>query len=342
MTGQEAVCPQCAGAIARTDRFCESCGEILAQTSRAALPRPGRVAEGPCPGCGNTTFADDYCTNCGQLRALPDRDEVELGRIALITDRGLEHAHNEDAAAAGVLSGTDSTGPEAIAVVVCDGVSASSAAHTAAVAASAAGVDAMLAALTGSLTARPAVFAGLTAAAIAAAEAGSATEGQAVAPSCTYTAAVIIPGPSGTAQVAVGNVGDSRVYWFPDPPGKARQVTVDDSLAQELIANGVAADSPAVARGAHTLTRWLGADADSPPWSSSAVQTMITAGPGSVVLCSDGLWNYLPDPADIAQFCTGADPATAGRKLTDYALAAGGQDNITVVVIPIGGVHELD
>lgn len=341
MTDPDAVCPRCAGSIARTDRFCESCGETLAETRRVALPRKDRGSGGPCPGCGNTTFADDYCTNCGQLRALPDRDECMLDRIALITDRGHEHAHNEDAAAAGVLVGGDAQ-PVAIAVVVCDGVSASADAATAAVAASIGGVDAMLTALAGSLTARPAMMAGLTAAAKAAADAGSATVAAAVAPSCTCTATVIIPGPSGTAQVAVGNVGDSRVYWFPDPPGQPRQVTVDDSLAQELIANGVPADSPAVQRGAHTLTRWLGADADSPPWSDTSVQTMITAGSGTLLLCSDGLWNYLPDATDIAEFCAGADPATAARKLTEFALAAGGQDNITVAVIPIGVVNELN
>jgi serine/threonine protein phosphatase PrpC len=55
------------------------------------------------------------------------------------------------------------------------------------------------------------------------------------------------------------------------------------------------------------------------------------------LLCSDGLWNYLPDAADIARFCSDADPTAAARALTEFALDAGGQDNITVAVIPIGG-----
>jgi serine/threonine protein phosphatase PrpC len=54
-------------------------------------------------------------------------------------------------------------------------------------------------------------------------------------------------------------------------------------------------------------------------------------------MCSDGLWNYLPEAADIARFCAGTDPVAAARALTEYALQAGGDDNITVTVIPIGG-----
>ena len=161
------------------------------------------------------------------------------------------------------------------------------------------------------------------------------------APSCTYTAATVVPTPEGTVQITVGNVGDSRAYWLPEPPEPAQQLTVDDSLAQELITAGAPADSEAVQAGAHTLTRWLGADTESKPWSGSSVHTITAVGAGSLLLCSDGLWNYLPDAADIAQFCTDTDAAAAARALTDYALHAGGQDNITVAIIPIGGLHEF-
>jgi serine/threonine protein phosphatase PrpC len=179
------------------------------------------------------------------------------------------------------------------------------------------------------------MLAGLEDAASAAAAAGSAP---ASAPSCTYTAAIVVPTPAGTAQITVGNVGDSRAYWLPQPPETAQQLTVDDSLAQELITAGAAAESEAVQRGAHTLTRWLGADSEPQPWSESSVQTITTDGPGWLLLCSDGLWNYLPDAGDIARFCSGDDAKAAARALTQYALDSGGQDNITVVIVPIGGL----
>jgi serine/threonine protein phosphatase PrpC len=143
-------------------------------------------------------------------------------------------------------------------------------------------------------------------------------------------------------QIAVGNVGDSRVYWLPEPPAPAQRLTVDDSLAQELISAGAPADSEAVQAGAHTLTRWLGADSESKPWSESSVHTITTADPGSLLICTDGLWNYLPDADDIARFCTGTDATAAARALIEYALHAGGQDNVTVAVIPIGGLHEFE
>lgn len=259
-----------------------------------------------------------------------DRDEAQLGPVALITDRGYGHDRNEDAAAAGLVG-------DVIAAAVCDGVSSSTDGQKAAAAASRAGVDAMLVGLAGSRTARAAVFAGLARAAQAAAECAtgraSALE---LAPSCTYTAAIVVPTSERAVEITIGNVGDSRVYWLPEPPGTPQQLTVDDSVAQEFLTAGFSASSDAVQRGAHTLTRWLGADNDEAPWSESSVQTITATGPGSLLLCSDGLWNYLPAAADIGEFVTGAEPVAASRALTDHALAAGGLDNITVVVIPIG------
>jgi PPM family protein phosphatase len=336
MTGQDASCPQCAADIAHADRFCESCGATLAEIRRAAIPRSGRYVDGPCADCGNDAHVDEYCTVCGHRRADPDRDQAEVGGIVLITDRGLEHARNEDAAAAGIVAANSESA--SIAVAVCDGVSTSGDAHIAAVAASKAGVDGMLAALAASRNARSAVLAGLSDAAKAAA---AAPTNSSSSPSCTYTAGVVVPISAGTVQITVGNVGDSRAYWLPEPPTPAQQLTVDDSVAQELITAGAAADSEAVQRGAHTLTRWLGADSDAKPWSESSVRTITPASRGWLLMCSDGLWNYLPDAADIAQLCTGLDTAAAARALVEYALDAGGQDNITVAIVPIGELHEF-
>ena len=80
----------------------------------------------------------------------------------------------------------------------------------------------------------------------------------------------------------------------------------------------------------------MGADSEAQPWADTSVRTLTVRGPGTLLLCSDGLWNYLPEAADIARFCSGVDPAAAARALTDFAIQAGGNDNITVAVIPIG------
>lgn len=335
MTTPAPACPSCGATVSPADRFCGSCGAVLSEIRQVTVPRAGRAPQGPCEDCGNTTFTDGYCTACGHRRAEPNRDEAELGGIVVVTDRGLHHVRNEDAAAVGIVAG-GADRPSLIAVAVCDGVSSSEKPEAAAVAASNAGVTVMLAALAAARPAKAAVLAGLADAAKAAAAAGAGLD-KASAPSCTYTAAAVVPSSAGTVEITVGNVGDSRAYWLPDPPAPAQQLTVDDSLAQELITAGVAADSAAVQNGAHTITRWLGADADPKPWSDSSVYTITASGPGSLLLCSDGLWNYLPDADDIRQFCAGTDATAAARALVDFALQAGGQDNITVVVIPIGG-----
>jgi serine/threonine protein phosphatase PrpC len=268
-------------------------------------------------------------------RAEPVRDENHLDAIVLITDRGSVHTRNEDAGAAGTVAGAVGEAPRAIAAVVCDGVSTSADGQNASRAASVAGVDAMLKALAGSRDLTSVMMAGLSDAAQAAAEAESPDES--IPPSsCTYTAAVVSFNAD-DVHIGVANVGDSRVYWVPEPPAQPRRLTVDDTVAQQLISGGIPADSPAVARGAHTLTRWFGADAEPPLFDESSVSTMTTADRGVLVLCSDGLHNYLPEAADIARFCQGVTPDEAAHALVDYALQAGGHDNITVILIPIEG-----
>ena len=125
------------------------------------------------------------------------------------------------------------------------------------------------------------------------------------APSCTYVSAVIKPD-----EVTVGWVGDSRAYWI--GATEALLLTVDD------------------ARG-HALTAWLGADAGE---VVPHVTTYCPAEPGVVVLCSDGLWNYLGGADDLADLTRplAAEPMSAAAELVRLAIGMGGHDNVTVVV----------
>jgi serine/threonine protein phosphatase PrpC len=129
-------------------------------------------------------------------------------------------------------------------------------------------------------------------------------------------------------------LGDSRAYWLAGGSGAAR-LSTDDSLAEEMIAEGTLAEAEAMASPqAHVITRWLGADLADP---QPHVVRFEPPGPGVVLVCSDGLWNYQPEPAGLAELALPAahtDPLSTAAALVKFALDAGGIDNITVVLAP--------
>jgi serine/threonine protein phosphatase PrpC len=56
-----------------------------------------------------------------------------------------------------------------------------------------------------------------------------------------------------------------------------------------------------------------------------------------LLLCSDGLWNYQPRAAKLAELALPTaltDPLAAAGTLVNFALDAGGRDNITAVLMP--------
>src|SRR5262249_18855519 len=84
---------------------------------------------------------------------------------------------------------------------------------------------------------------------------------------------------------------------------------------------------------AHTITRWLGRDAD-PSWTPR-LSHFDAPGAGRLVLCSDGLWNYAEEPPAVADSAGTGDPLTVAKRLVDFANNQGGHDNITVIVIDL-------
>ncbi|MFI9503957.1 PP2C family protein-serine/threonine phosphatase [Nocardia sp. NPDC052566] len=325
-----ARCSGCAEPVGVADRFCEACGHELAAT-RIALPHNDSGPTHPCDNCGGSRYdADGYCVGCGQLRAAPDRFAADLGAVAVVTDRGISHARNEDSVAAIVLEG-------ATVIAVCDGVSTSEDPQAASGAAARAGVEASRGALAEGMSADEAAMAGLAAAAQAVRETAG-PDGQ--APSCTYVGA-IVRGDGDAVQITVANVGDSRAYWLqtgPDHAGNApsQRLSVDDSWAQALVDAGAMDEQAAMNDPrAHTLIRWLGADSGPTPWSDTCVRTLRTAGPGLLLLCSDGLWNYQPDAAALAAMAAAPTPLLGAHELVEFAIRSGGSDNITVALAPV-------
>ena len=142
--------------------------------------------------------------------------------------------------------------------------------------------------------------------------------------------------------LVVGWVGDSRAYWLPDV-GEPRLLTVDDSFAAEQIADGVPRADAESGPQAHAITRWLGIDA---PDHTPRTASLDLDGPGWVLVCSDGLWNYCSEPrrpgrrwSQEPSRASGPEPLQLAGALVDWANAQGGQDNITVALARVGPVR---
>jgi serine/threonine protein phosphatase PrpC len=277
--------------------------------------------------CGGHDISEDgYCDRCGH-RQPAGRDHVETGtaHAAGVSDRG-HHPHNEDAmviAAARLPAGTP-----AVIAVVCDGVSTTPDAATASLAAAEAGSSVLVRAISSGKD--PAEASQAAVAAAATAVASLATGTGAGAPSTTYVSAVVT-----TAAVTVAWVGDSRAYWLAGAdPAQSARLTDDDSWAEQQVASGELSEAEAYADPrAHTITRWLGADADE---IRPHVVTFTPAAPGAVLVCSDGVWNYVPAASALAAAVPQARsaPLDAARELVRISLNAGGADNITAVLVP--------
>jgi serine/threonine protein phosphatase PrpC len=108
-------------------------------------------------------------------------------------------------------------------------------------------------------------------------------------------------------------------------------LTTDDSLAGQLAAAGVPVAAQPQDRSAGALIRWLGADARDTDPHLASIQP---GGPGRVLVCSDGLFRYRPGPAELAAATPPGAPLDTARSLVRLALDAGGQDNVTVAVLP--------
>ena len=141
------------------------------------------------------------------------------------------------------------------------------------------------------------------------------------------TLTAIVPDTGG---VLVGHVGDSRAYLLRD--GELRQLTTDHSLVQEFIREGrLTEEQAAVHPQRSIITRALGVE---PDVEVDVYPVPLLAG-DRLLICSDGLSTMLR-PEDISGLLRReSDPTRAANLLVDAANAAGGEDNITTIVVDV-------
>ena len=130
----------------------------------------------------------------------------------------------------------------------------------------------------------------------------------------------------------IAHVGDSRAYLFRN--GKLSQLTEDHSLVGRMVKEGrLSAEEAERHPQRSIITRALGVDSD----VEVDLLTVEVAEGDRLMICSDGLTSMV-EPSEITEALAGeSDPQAAADRLVQIANEAGGEDNITVVLIDIGG-----
>ncbi len=226
-------------------------------------------------------------------------------------------------------------GPVVVAVV-CDGVSSSARPDEASQVAAQAALPVLVAAVRAGSDLGEAALAAVAAARHAIAD----LQG----PGGDTSATTFVSAVASGYEVTLCWLGDSRAYWLGQSAEESRLLTRDDSVAGGMIAAGLVDEAAAMASPhAHVLTRWLGgeaADLADDPERAAHVERFTPPGAGSLLICSDGLWNYMAEGANLAGLALPkalTDPLGAAADMVKFAVDAGGADNITVVLIPYLG-----
>ncbi len=148
------------------------------------------------------------------------------------------------------------------------------------------------------------------------------THGGARGPATTLTMVLLI-----WPRAYVVHVGDSRAYVRRG--GRTQQLTRDQTFGEYMISLGAwTAEQAARSTPGATLTSAIGGSQLEP------VVGLIDIEPGdSILLCTDGLTRHVGDDRIAQVLAESANSETMTRTLVNEALAAGGTDNISVIVV---------
>ncbi len=131
------------------------------------------------------------------------------------------------------------------------------------------------------------------------------------------------------------NIGDTRIYHY--SKGVLDQISFDHTHAQTIVdAGGVSQDNMSRIPDAKRLTRHLGVFPEESSLSPNISVINDVDNGDIVMLCSDGLTDYLTDFDITSVLSTSESPQDAAGKLVRMALERGGKDNITIITAFIG------
>jgi serine/threonine protein phosphatase PrpC len=254
--------------------------------------------------------------------AVPGRPDVVVSLAwGAATDTGHKRNHNEDSFVA-----------QSPIFAVADGMGG----HSAGDVASAAVVTRLAEVISSDFTEADSIEQGLRAATV---DIGRAADEKELGVGTTVTgAALALQG--GDPCWIVFNVGDSRVYMFEH--NELTQISVDHSVVQELVDSGIIRAEDAESHpDSNVITRAVGFNAEPMPdyWVVPVRKGV------RLLLCSDGLTKELDRERIRLHLAAGLAPSETAQALVDAALAAGGRDNVTTIVVDIvdaTGAFDLD
>ena len=159
-------------------------------------------------------------------------------------------------------------------------------------------------------------------------EAQRAIQREAPGSGTTLTAALVLG-----QQITVAHVGDSRAYFI-YPDGRIEPLTRDHSLVKRLEELGhITPDEAVNYPHRNVLYRALGQGEILDP----DIFTIGFPQPGSLMICSDGLWGVLTEEELVRSINEAPSLQRACQTLVNAANAAGGPDNISVILVQLIG-----
>lgn len=139
----------------------------------------------------------------------------------------------------------------------------------------------------------------------------------------------------------VGHLGDCRLYL--KHGDVVKQLTSDHTLFEEFAQanpNWISAntESDMLKRFKHILTKCVGRQRD----FNVDVFSFQLCTDDVLLLCTDGLSNYLTDEETVVNFLAQTDLDFVVKALIDFANLQGGSDNITAIVIQVLSLEDSD
>jgi protein phosphatase len=157
-----------------------------------------------------------------------------------------------------------------------------------------------------------------------------------VIPDGTHMASTLVLCALRFDSAVVSHVGDSRCYLY--RKGNLAPLTHDHTMVDEQVRMGVISKADAATHAnRHLLTRSLGSE-----MFVAADTITVNIMPGDVLLlCSDGLHGYVPDPAIQWILSSTPDLNHAAEALIAAANQTGGHDNVSVQLIRVRAVERM-